>query len=129
MTLVARIRATRTQRQVGARNPHAVISPGIDTHIKLAGHVAIDTGAPRRSDLMPMVRGVVVVAGQMALGTDPIPFRHQLVAVRIVAVGAGHTSPVHFALNERTVDIYLVTNLPIGPVERGLNHRQTVSVQ
>ena len=76
-----------------------------------------------------MVCGVVVGAGEMALGTHAVAFCHKLVAVRVMAVGTGHAGLMHLALNKRTVDVYLVADLSIGPVKRLFNDSQTVGIE
>ena len=106
-----------------------MIAPRIDTHIKLARHVAVHTGAAGRRNLMSVVCGVIVSAGQMTLGAHAVALCNQLVAVRVMAIGAGHPSLMHLALNERAVNIDLLADLPIGPVKRLLNNRQAVGIQ
>ena len=76
-----------------------------------------------------MVGWAVVGPGQMALGTYAVAFHHQLVAVRVMAVGTGHLSLMHLALNERTVDVNFAADLPVGPVKRLLNDSQAVGIE
>ena len=78
---------------------------------------------------MPVVSGIVVGAGHVALGANPVALDHQLVAVGVVAVGADHTRLMHFALNKRAVDVDFVANLPVGPVERLLDDREAVGIK
>ena len=91
--------------------------------------MAVHAGATPRCDFVSVVGGVVIGAGQMTLGTHAVAFRHQLVAVRVMAVGTGHPGLMHLALDKRSVDIDLVTDLTIGPVKRLFNHREAVSIQ
>ena len=58
-------------------------------------------------------------ARQVTLGADSVAIRsgNQLARMWIVAVAARHTSPVHFALQERTVDVDLVLNLSVREVQ------------
>ena len=65
----------------------------------------------------------------MTLGAHAVALCNQLVAVRVMAIGAGHPSLMHLALNERAVNIDLLADLPIGPVKRLLNNRQAVGIQ
>ena len=129
MALIAGIRRASAHGQIRSRDAHAVIPPRIDPHVELARHVAAHAGAPGRRERVPVVFGVIVGAGQMTLGTDAVAFDHQLVAVWVMAVGAGHAGLMHLALNERTVDVYLVADLSIGPVKRLLNDSQAVGIE
>ena len=129
MALVARIRATRAERQVGPRDAHAVIPPGIDTHEDLTGHVTIYTRSACRCDLMAVVSGIVVGGGQMALGADTVAFDNELVAMGVMAVGAGNARLMHFALYKRAVDIDFAADLTIGPVQGFLDCGEPVRVQ
>jgi hypothetical protein len=49
---------------------------------------------------MSVVCGVIVSTGQMTLGAYAIALDNQLVAVRVMTIGAGHPSLMHLALNE-----------------------------
>ena len=73
VALRAGIWATGANRYIGAGNPHAVIAPGIDTHIELIGHVAVNTSRARTSDRVLVMTGLIVSFGLMALSTDTIP--------------------------------------------------------
>ena len=73
--------------------------------------------------------GVVVGAGEMALGTHAVAFHNQLVAVRVMAVGTGHTGLMHLALNEGAVHVHFVADLPVRPVERFFDDSQTVGIE
>jgi hypothetical protein len=68
---------------------------------------------------MAVMRRCIVSLGFMALGADGVSFGNQLVAVGVVAVAAHHTCLRHLALHEGTVDINLIKNLAVVPIERG----------
>ena len=128
VALVAGIGRACAHRKIRPRDAHTVIPPRIDPHVKLARHVAVHAGAPGRCELVSVVGGVVVGAGQMTLGTHAVAFHHQLIAVRVMAVGAGHAGLMHLALDERTVDVNFVADLPVGPVKRLFDDGQTVGI-
>ena len=56
---------------------------------------------------------------QMALGADLVAGCAQLQAMRIMAVGAGHASLEHPALQEGAILVVLLLDLPIGKVDAG----------
>src|SRR6266446_941712 len=56
---------------------------------------------------------------QMALGADLVAGRAQLQAMWIMAVGAGHASLEHPALQEGAILVVLLLDLPIGKVDAG----------
>jgi hypothetical protein len=68
---------------------------------------------------MAVMRRCVISLGFMALGADGVSFGNQLIAVGVVAVAAHHTCLRHLALHERTVDVNLIKNLAVVPIERG----------
>ena len=64
-------------------------------------------------------RRIVLGCGMlMARRTNLIAFMLQLGSMRIVAIGAANAFVVHFALQERTVNVVLVQHLPSGLVNR-----------
>ena len=73
MALCASIGAAGTDRYIGAGNPHTVIASGIDAHVELIGHVTVNTGGARTSERVPVVTGLIVSLGLMALSADAIP--------------------------------------------------------
>ena len=60
----------------------------------------------------------VVGSGLVALGTYAIALGAQFQAVWLVTVTAHHARLVHFALDERAINIILVQNLAIVVVKR-----------
>jgi hypothetical protein len=68
---------------------------------------------------MAVMRRCVVSLGFVALGADGVSFGNQLITVGVVAVAAHHACLRHLALHEGTVNIDLVENLAIVPIERG----------
>ena len=69
---------------------------------------------------MAVMHRCVVSLGFVALGADGVAFGNQLIAVGIVAVAAYHACLRHFALHEGAIDVDLIENLPVVPLERGL---------
>ena len=129
MALIACIGCARAHGKIWPRDAHAVIAPRIDPHVELTRHVAVHAGAAGRCERVPVVGGVVVGAGQMTLGTHAVAFRYQLVAVRVMTVGAGHPSLMHLALDERTVNVHFVADLPVGPVKRLFDDGQAMGIE
>ena len=66
---------------------------------------------------MTVMRGCVVCLGFVALGADGVPLGNQLVTVRVVAVAAYHARLSHLTLHEGPVNIDLVENLAVVPIE------------
>ena len=62
--------------------------------------MAVHAGATGRRNLMSVVCGFIVSTGQMTLGAYAIALDNQLVAVRVMTIGAGHSGLMHLALNE-----------------------------
>ena len=71
----------------------------------------------------------VIVGRKMALSTHGVALGDKLIAVGIVAIGANHARLVHFALDKRAVNVDLVTDLPVWPVQWFLDQGQPVGVQ
>ena len=53
----------------------------------------------------------------MTLCTERLGARAQLETMRFMAVAAGNAGAIHLALAERTVNVYLILDLPIGVVQ------------
>jgi hypothetical protein len=68
---------------------------------------------------MAVMRRYVVGLGFVALGADGVSFGNQLIAVGVVAVAAYHARLRHLALHEGSIDVDLIKNLPVVPIERG----------
>jgi hypothetical protein len=49
--------------------------------------------------------------------------------VGVVAIAANHSRLMHFALYKRAVDVNLIANLAIRPIEGLLNERKSVGVE
>ena len=121
VAIVAGVRRAQLDRQIGPRHAEAVIAPLVDHHVRPRRHVALDALAPRpsrpRDDDGPAYRtspGCALVT----LRAQAVARELQLQRMRIVAIGAAHVVRVHLALQERTVLVHLVENLPVGLVQR-----------
>jgi hypothetical protein len=129
MTLGAGIRRAERNRQVGARHPHTVITPGVDDHVILGGHVAVDALRAGAPGLVMMVPGDIEFRRHVALRTESVPFGTQLGAVRVVAVRAGDSGGMHPALQERAVFVDLAVDLLVGVIETGPEQRRQIEVE
>ena len=69
-----------------------------------------------------------VACRAMTLGADRIPFGDKFSAVRLVAVGAAHALCIHFALQERAIDIDLINNLTVSVVEAIAQERELIVI-
>jgi len=79
--------------------------------------VALDApGADGARGVVVMLR-TVVGRRQVAARTDRVARCLQLEAVGLVTVRTAYTGRVHLALDERTVDVDLVEDLPVRMVE------------
>ena len=56
----------------------------------------------------------------MTLGADGVPFGNQLITVRVVAIATYDACLSHLALHEGPVNIDLVENLAVVPIQRRL---------
>ena len=74
------------------------------------------------------MRARLVLRGLVTLRAHRVAFGAQFLAVRIVAVGAGHALGEHPALQERAVVEDLVLHLAVDAVEAGLEQRQPEAV-
>jgi hypothetical protein len=59
VALAARVRRAKRNRQIGARNPDAVIAPCVDDHEILRRHMAVDALRAGAAGLVVMVLGYV----------------------------------------------------------------------
>ena len=118
MALRAGIGAANAERNIGSRYTHAVIAPRIDGHVDLRWHVASNAGASSTGHCMAVMRRCVVSLAFVALGADGVSFGNQLIAVGVVAVAAYHACLRHLALHEGSVNINLIKNLPVVPIQR-----------
>ena len=67
--------------------------------------------------------------GFMTLGADAVTFGDQLIAVGIVAIAADNACLVHLTLYKGSIDIHLIANLPVWPVQRVLDECQSMGIQ
>ena len=67
---------------------------------------------------MKMMRWRVEFFGEMATGASPVPGTVESQAVRVVAVTTSDSRVVHLALQEGSIDIDFIQDLPVGMVER-----------
>ena len=68
---------------------------------------------------MAVMRRCIIGLRFMTLGADGISFGNQLITVGVVTVAAYHARLRHLALHEGPVNVNLIKNLPVVPVERG----------
>jgi hypothetical protein len=97
-------------------------SPPVDDHVRLLGHVALDTQVPvaRLAVDLALVEVVVVAVIDLrlvALGAQVVLRLDQLKAVHVVAVAAPHVILEHLALDERAVDVHLFQDLAVGVIQ------------
>ena len=110
--------------QIGTRYAKAVVATVVDDHVGARPHVAVDAAG-----LLGLM-ACVVFRGEcrrhVTLGTDLVGSGpgHELVRMRVVAVGAGHARAIHAALQERAVHVHLVENLPVREIEPVLEQRR-----
>ena len=128
MALVAGIRYAEFKREPGFRNPKAVVVPVVNNHVGLDRHVAIHTGSTRPALFMPVMFRAVIRRVYVALGTKLVVIRPYSVAVGIMAIGANDTCLVHLALQERTIHINFVIDLPIRKIQAGFEWRKAVLI-
>mgnify|MGYP003694035785 CR=1 FL=1 len=129
VALGAGVRGTERHRQVGTRNPDAVIAPRVDDHVILRRHMAVDALRAGAAGQVVMVRRHVELFRQVALRAERIALGSQLRAVRVVAVRAGDPGGMHAALQERAVFVDLAVDLPVGVIETGFEQRRQVGVE
>jgi hypothetical protein len=79
--------------------------------------MAFKTTGPLLGGIVKMVFAASIFGGHMATVTECVSIHINLAAVGFVAVLADHAGLVHFALQERSVDIDLFQDLTIGIVE------------
>src|SRR4029077_8313163 len=79
--------------------------------------------------LMVMVRCRVVFTRQVTRSAEGIAFDAELSAMRVVAVAAGDTIRIHFALQERTPVIDLAALLAVGVIKRICQQRRTIVIK
>ncbi len=125
---VAGVRSSQLFGQVRARNAHRVVVARIDHHVGRRRHVAGRALRAAGSRRVVVMAGGVEFRGRVALRADRVARRPQLLAVRIVAIGAGDAVRVHPALQERAVVEDLVAHLPVGVIQTGLEQRRTKGV-
>jgi hypothetical protein len=119
MALIARVGRAERYRQIGARDPDAVIAPRVDDHVILCRHVAVDALCAGTARLAVMMRRHVEFFRHVALRAERIAGGTQLGAVRVVAVRAGDPGSVHAALQKRAVSVNLAVDLAVRIVKTG----------
>src|SRR5688500_8902001 len=95
-----------------------MVAARIDLHVGCLGHVATGTTGTFRRHWMPVMNLAVVLARRVlvARGAGLVALVLEPGGMRIVAVGAANPLVVHLALQERTVLIHFVENLPVGVI-------------
>ena len=109
--------------QVGPGHAEAVISAGVDHHVRPRRHVAGDAAPGLRARLVMVVLRAVEPGGEVALRAHGIARGAQPEPVRLVAVGARHAGLEHAALEERPVLVDLAQDLAVGVVEARVEQR------
>ena len=128
VAVAAGVRRAERNRPVGPRDAHRVVVPWVDHHVGRRRHVARRARRAGRAGLVPVMGGRVEARRRVALRAHRVARHAQLLAVRVVAVGAGDALRVHAALQERAVVVDLVAHLPVGVVEIRLEQRDTIGV-
>ena len=92
-----------------------MIAAIIDTHVRCRRHMAINALRIVRAGMF----GARELRRQVTLRTGVVRIRTrvQLTRMRIVAIAAGDSGRVHFALNERAVYVDLALDAAIGEIE------------
>ena len=106
-----------------------MITPRVDAHIQLRGHVAFNTLGTRTACGVSMMLRHIVGRRHMALSAEAITLGDWSIAVWIVAIAAHHPSLMHFALYKRSVNVHFIANLTIRPIQRLFNQRQPVRIK
>ena len=78
--------------------------------------MAVDALAALAADPMAVMLGCVELIGPVALTTQLITLRLELVAVWVVAVTTNYPCSLHFALDKRPIDKDFIAYLSVGPV-------------
>jgi len=129
MAFITGIRRTGCQREVRPGNSKAMIASAVDHHIVARRHVTIDTLDSLW--FMPVVCCRSKFRWQVTRAAELIerPARSQVRRMRIMAIRAGHTGPVHLALQKRAIDINLFVNLAVCKVKVFIEQRYGVSIR
>ena len=120
MAARTRVGSSQGHAQVGTRDPDAVIPPRIHLHVRRFRHVAFGAGRACGIGLVEVVSRRVVLGGRvlMACRADLVAILFQSNGMGIVAVGAADSLVEHLALDERSVLVVLIHDLPIRIVRR-----------
>ena len=129
VTVVAGVRRAHLRGDIGPRDAHRVVVPGVDPHVRRRRHVACRARRAGRALGVVRVLRRVELRRQMALGADGVAWGPQLQRVRLVTVRAGDSLRVHPALHERAPVVDLVAHLPVVPVEIVVEERQSMGVE
>jgi len=70
-----------------------------------------------------------VSVGVVAPGTERVAFGQGAESVRLMAICAAHARRVHFALQERSIDIDLVKDLPVRMIQSLAQERRNEVVE
>ena len=97
-----------------------MIPTRINHHISRCRHVALDTASARSAWLMMMMIWRVVLSSRMLMAgcTKFIIVEFDFRRMRIMTIGATNTVVVHFALNERTVNVIFIPDLAVSVIHR-----------
>src|SRR5208283_716541 len=124
----ARVGSAQLHRQVGARNPYAVIATRIDHHVGPRWHVTLDTARAGRSDFVEVMFRRVILLCEMTLQTDTVAVCAKLGTVRLMAIAARHAGLEHPALNEGAVFVVLLLYLSVGKIQVFVEQRDAIVV-
>ena len=69
---------------------------------------------------MMMMGRLEVFAREMTLAAQCVALETQLRAMGVMAIAAGHAGGMHLALQERSVHVDLVQDLPVGVIKTGI---------
>ena len=64
----------------------------------------------------------------VAAGAQRVALRSEIRAVPVVAIAANHARRVHFALQERAIDVNLILDLAVVEVQPLVERREAVTV-
>ena len=123
----ARVGHADLHREVGARDPYAVVGTELNSHVGPGRHVAGDARGAFGAFLVEVMLGRIEIPGRtgktririrlVALDADLVARQPEFAGVGVVAVRTGDAALEHETLTERAVHVHLFELLAVGVVE------------
>ena len=127
MALVTGIRHAQIDREVRTRSSHTVIATLVYDHVYSRRHMTIDALSTSRTNVVEMMLRRVV-SRRMTLSAETVALRAGERTVWLMAIAAGNSRMEHPALDEGSVLVDFIFDLPVRKIEIGIKQGDSVVI-